>query len=134
MVPVTSEPSESKELSSKDRSAAFLNEREQLGVAKSATAFGQNACAHRGLAARLAGALELCRRLALHRRARPSLTTATAIWNWVRTTLTGLRREVLRISGGRQRNHDGPCTAFVLASVGALARTTRATPQKTAPP
>jgi len=47
-------------------------------------------------AARLAGALELCRRLAQHRDERPRLPTAAAVWNWVRPSLTGVRREVFR--------------------------------------
>jgi DNA repair protein RadC len=47
--------------------------------------------------ARLAGALELCRRLSTQRDQRPRLHTASAVWNWVRPTLTGLRREVFRV-------------------------------------
>jgi len=47
-------------------------------------------------AAKLAGAFELCRRLGAHRDAQSRLTTAGAIWNWVRPSLGGLRREVFR--------------------------------------
>jgi DNA repair protein RadC len=48
-------------------------------------------------AAKLAGAFELCRRFGQHRDTQPRLTTATAIWNWVRPSLSGLRREVFRV-------------------------------------
>ena len=47
--------------------------------------------------AKLAGAFELCRRLGAHRDNQPRLTTASAVWNWVRPTLSGLRREVFRV-------------------------------------
>ena len=48
-------------------------------------------------AAKLAGALKLCRRLARHRDTQLRLPTAEAVWNWVRPSLTGLRREVFRV-------------------------------------
>ena len=48
-------------------------------------------------AARLVGAVELVRRLAVRRSQRPRLPTASAIWNWVRPGLAGLRRETFRV-------------------------------------
>ncbi len=48
-------------------------------------------------AARLVGALELVRRLSMRRSERPRLPTANAIWNWVRPSLSGLRRETFRV-------------------------------------
>ena len=54
-------------------------------------------------AARLTGALELCRRLALHRDERPRLPTASAVWNWVRPGIIGLRREVFCVRLGQGR-------------------------------
>lgn len=48
-------------------------------------------------AARLVGALELVRRLSLRRSAQPHLPTASAVWNWVRPSLAGLRRETFRV-------------------------------------
>lgn len=48
-------------------------------------------------AARLIGALELVRRLAQRRAELPLLPTASAVWNWVRPTLTAQRRETFRV-------------------------------------
>ena len=48
-------------------------------------------------AGRLVGALELVRRLSVRRSQLPRLATATAIWNWVRPALAGLRRETFRV-------------------------------------
>ncbi len=48
-------------------------------------------------AAKLAGALEFCRRLAQRRGERTRLSTASAVWAHVRPTLAGLRREVFRV-------------------------------------
>ena len=50
-----------------------------------------------GAAARLVGAIELVRRLSLRRAELPRLSSASAIWNWVRPSLTGLRRETFRV-------------------------------------
>ena len=48
-------------------------------------------------AARLVGSLELVRRLSARRNEQPRLPTASAIWNWVRPSLAGLRRETFRV-------------------------------------
>lgn len=48
-------------------------------------------------AARLVAAVELVRRLSVRRGALPRLPTASAIWNWVRPSLAGLRRETFRV-------------------------------------
>ena len=47
--------------------------------------------------ARLVGALELVRRLSVRRTELPRLATASAVWNWVRPSLAGLRRETFRV-------------------------------------
>lgn len=48
-------------------------------------------------AARLIGAIELVRRMSSRRAELPRLPTASAIWNWVRPGLAGLRRETFRV-------------------------------------
>jgi DNA repair protein RadC len=57
----------------------------------------QNGLLSARAAARLAGAIELGRRLAARRLELPRLPTASAVWNWVRPALVGLRRETFRV-------------------------------------